>query len=132
MRRRTVFLLRRNTWLSKSILEFLKKIADDLNTPQALAVLQQVLKSNLPPSDKHKTILDFDQVLGLGFDAIRKLEKFSVPDYVQKLIDARALARANKNWAESDRIRDNLAVYGIVLQDRMEGTEWTFQELLED
>ncbi len=43
---------------------------------------------------------------------------------IEMLITSRAQARANKNWAESDRIRDELAKIGVVLEDRADGTIW--------
>jgi cysteinyl-tRNA synthetase len=43
---------------------------------------------------------------------------------VDALIEARLQARANKNWAESDRIRDQLTAMGVVLEDGKGGTSW--------
>jgi cysteinyl-tRNA synthetase len=43
---------------------------------------------------------------------------------IEMLIQMRAQARVNKNWAESDRIRDELAKAGVVLEDRADGTVW--------
>jgi cysteinyl-tRNA synthetase len=43
---------------------------------------------------------------------------------IEMLISARAQARASKNWAESDRIRDELAKVGVILEDRSDGTIW--------
>jgi len=43
---------------------------------------------------------------------------------IQALVDARARARASKNFAESDRIRDELAAIGVVLKDSKDGTTW--------
>ncbi|HET9933217.1 MAG TPA: hypothetical protein VFQ35_21080, partial [Polyangiaceae bacterium] len=47
---------------------------------------------------------------------------------VQARVEARAMARLNKDFAESDRIRDELAALGVALRDSPEGTEWTIEQ----
>ncbi len=49
------------------------------------------------------------------------------PDLVAKIIADRATARADKNWKESDRLRDELASLGVVLKDSKDGTTWEFR-----
>jgi cysteinyl-tRNA synthetase len=49
--------------------------------------------------------------------------KTEIPEDVQALIDARVQARADKNWAEADRIRDELASRGIILEDTKDGVK---------
>ncbi len=94
--------------------KFLQAINNDLNTPQALALIQELLKSNLDNKDKLATILDFDRVLGLDID---KANDESVPGEVKKLLEERNKARADKNWGESDRLRDEIKKLGYAIED---------------
>ncbi len=106
---------------------FIEKINDDLNTPQALTILQKVLKSDLQSDDKHATLMFFDQVLGLGFDQIKrqgklKMPVLEIPEQITSLITQRDVARAAKNWSESDRLRQEIEAAGYQLQDHEGGT----------
>ncbi len=56
--------------------------------------------------DKHATVLDFDRVLGLDLRAVDRPEE--LPAEVGRLVEARTKARLAKNWAESDRLRDEI------------------------
>ena len=87
--------------------------------PRAMAVIQDVLKSDLPDAEKHATVLDLDQVTGLKLDKV--LEKESIPPEIQEKVDARIKARENKNWALSDQLRDEIQVLGYMVQDSKEG-----------
>jgi len=98
--------------------KFIDSISDDFNTPQALALVWELLKSDLSGSDKLATILDFDQVLGLGLDKI-KTEK--IPKEVTKLADQRLEARVDKKWAESDKLREEIKKLGFEIEDDKEG-----------
>lgn len=100
--------------------KFVQAISDDFNSPQALAVLQEVLKSDLSDADKLATILDFDQVLGLGLDKVKK-EKVEIPKEVQALVKERDEARKNKDWAKSDELRDKIGELGFTVEDTSEG-----------
>ena len=77
---------------------------------------------------------DFDKIFGLKLDQPREeYAKKGANDNidtakVEALIAARKEARANKNWAESDRIRDELAAMNIVIKDSKEGTTWSVKE----
>jgi len=103
---------------------FLKVINDDLNTPQALAVLWELVDSNVPPSEKAATVLRFDQVLGLGLgDFIGNPLKVS--DEVEVLIQERATARAQKDWELSDQSRDQIHARGYLVEDTAEGQQLT-------
>ena len=94
--------------------KFASALSDDFNIPQALAVVWEVLKSDLSDFDKYATILDFDKVLGLGLDEIKE-EK--IPSEVIDLADKRLLARQEKNWQESDRLRDEIKKLGWEIED---------------
>lgn len=98
---------------------FLETVNDDLNMPKALACVQETLKSELEPSDKLATVLDFDRVLGLDLDKLGG--ELVLPAEITALLDARKQARANKEWAESDRLRDEIQNRGYIVQDSKDG-----------
>jgi cysteinyl-tRNA synthetase len=99
--------------------KFIGKVNDDLNMPRALAVVQEMLKSDISDADKLATILDFDRVLGLSLDQVDKSE--TLPEEIQKLIDDRQAARAAKDWAKSDQLRDALQDMGYAVHDTKDG-----------
>jgi cysteinyl-tRNA synthetase len=98
---------------------FLARVNDDLNMPRAMAVVQQVLKSDLCAADKLATVFDFDQILGLKLAQIGTRD--ALPPEIQSLVDARRQARADKNWALSDQLRDELQDLGYRVQDSRDG-----------
>ena len=99
--------------------KFLESINDDLNMPRVMAVIQEMLKSDISESEKHATILDFDRVLGLGLDQVDKPQ--DLPAEVQKLLEARRRARASKDFKASDRLRDEIQALGYEVKDTREG-----------
>ena len=103
--------------------KFLEKINDDLNTPQALAVLQEVLKSDLHSNDKYETIMDFDRVLGLGLNKIKRHGKLIIPSEIDELKNQRDTARAEKNWSKSDDLRKQIEALGYIVEDTADGTK---------
>lgn len=99
--------------------KFLAAINDDLNTPRAMAVVQETLKSDLDPGAKLAAVLDFETVLALDLERVGAAE--SLPAEVQGLVDARRQAREQKDWATSDRLRDELQALGYTVQDAKDG-----------
>ena len=99
--------------------KFMEAINDDLNIPRAMAVVQEMLKSNISDAEKHTTILDFDSVLGLRLDQLDKEQ--ALPGEVQKLVDARLNAREAKNFAASDQLRSEIETLGYQVQDTKDG-----------
>jgi cysteinyl-tRNA synthetase len=99
--------------------KFLEAANDDLNMPRAMAVVQEMLKSDMSAAGKHATVLDFDRVLGLSLDQVNRPEH--LPAEIQELVDARRRAREAKNWAESDRLRDEIQARGYSVKDTREG-----------
>lgn len=90
-------------------------IFDDLDTPQALALLWDLIKDeNISKEDKKATILDFDKVLGLGFD---NLKEEVVPREVMILVEEREQARKNKDFKKSDELRDKINSLGYTVED---------------
>ncbi|MFA5749691.1 MAG: cysteine--tRNA ligase [Candidatus Shapirobacteria bacterium] len=96
--------------------EFIKLMSNDLSTPEALALVWKLIKDeNIKNEDKKATILDFDRVLRLNLD--KKGIKEEIPEEILKLVDERQEARVNKNWAESDRLRDLIKNKGYLVED---------------
>lgn len=99
--------------------KFLQSINDDINIPQAVAVVWDLVKdSDVLPADKKVTLLDFDKVLGFGFDKIIKVE---IPEEVTKLAQEREIARINKDFKKSDELRDKIKSLGFEVKDTSEG-----------
>ncbi|MGW8187642.1 MAG: CysS/YqeB C-terminal domain-containing protein, partial [Desulfobacterales bacterium] len=86
---------------------------------RAMAVVQETLKADLDEADRLATVLDFDRVLGLDLDQLGNEER--LPAEVLKLIEARRMARAEKNWKASDRLRDEIQALGFAVQDAKDG-----------
>ncbi len=107
---------------------FKTAIFNDLNTPQALAVLWQAIDDQtLVAVDKLNLILHFDQIL--GFDLSNwKPSKIEIPSEVQALLELRKDARLNKNWEQSDALRVQIANYGFEVKDL--GAEQTITKKL--
>lgn len=104
--------------------KFSAALFDDLNTPVAVSVLFDLLKSQKTSDAEKKALaIDFDNVLGLRLcEAMEKQQVAAIPDDVQALVDARDAARTAKNWAESDRLRDELQRMGYEVKDSAQGT----------
>ena len=100
---------------------FLDAINDDLNMPLALSVVWDVVKNENKSKDLYNLLLKFDEVLGLDLKNYQKQENV-LPEEIANLVKERNEARQNKNWAESDRIRDILIEKGYAVKDSKEGT----------
>jgi cysteinyl-tRNA synthetase len=99
--------------------KFLQAINNDLNMPQAMAVVQDLLKSDLAPDVKLATVFDFDRVLGLDLQSAAAGQ--TLPEEIQTLADARLTARKEKQWALSDQLRDQIQSLGYAVQDTPQG-----------
>lgn len=115
--------------------KFKAALDNDLNTSLAITALYDVLKADTNDVTKRELIESFDQVLGL--DLLRHAAAWKEKEEaktaapageeaaaIEALIARRAEAKAAKNWAEADRIRDELKAQGIELIDTKEGTTW--------
>jgi cysteinyl-tRNA synthetase len=99
---------------------FIGAINDDVNTPEALSILWQLVDSDYPTSAKAESLLKFDRVLGLRLDTVVG-KPIEVPSEVHRLLDSRAQARKQQNWNESDCLRDEILVLGFVIEDTPQG-----------
>ncbi len=101
--------------------KFLEAINDDLNMPVAMSVVWDVIKNPAKSKKLQNLLLKFDEVLGLDLKNYQKQENV-LPEEIVNLVKERNEARSNKNWAESDRIRDILIEKGYTVKDSKEGT----------
>ncbi len=111
--------------------QFIRVMDDDLNTADAISAVFELVKdintkviTDAPAKElvEYATKL-FDELTGvLGLVYNRKTE--SLDDEIEKLIEARTQARKDRNWAEADRIRDELKAQGIILEDTAQGVKW--------
>jgi cysteinyl-tRNA synthetase len=100
---------------------FTEYINDDLNMPQALALVWEIIKDNrLSILSRQELILDFDKVFGLK---LSEIEIFEIPVEVDELIKARDIARFEKNWKLSDELREKIESFGFSVSDTENGTK---------
>jgi cysteinyl-tRNA synthetase len=99
--------------------KFKETVNNDLNMPRALAVVQELLKSDRDAGVKLATVIACDRVLGLDLDKVG--DGGALPDEIQTLVEARKQARADKNWAQSDHLRDKIQEKGYIVQDSPRG-----------
>jgi cysteinyl-tRNA synthetase len=117
--------------------KFLEAVSDDLNTSRGLAILWQVLKSNIPPVDKYHLVISFDEVLGLGLSEIRpkRIEEIEtksghkiftpVPLSTATIsrIEAREAVRSKGDFERADKLRLEISVKDrIQVKDTVGGT----------
>ena len=111
---------------------FVGALNGDLNTSVAVTAVYDVLKAKTNDATKLAALADFDQVLSLNLiaaaDVIRKKEAeeaaASADPEIDALVEARTAAKKTKNFAEADRIRDELKARGIEIIDTPQGTKW--------
>jgi cysteinyl-tRNA synthetase len=108
-------------WALARLEEFTAAVNDDLNLPRAFAALFALVRD----VNQHggapvlSVFRRMDEVLGFIF--FGKAAKTEIPAEIQALLTARADARAAKNWAESDRLRDAIAAAGWTVKDSKDG-----------
>lgn len=106
------------------VTKFEEVMFNDINTPQTIALIWTLLKDdNVSQEDKYRTLLSFDEILGLGLIDIRKEEDIIIPHDVKVLMEARASARLTYDYPESDRLRDEIAKHGFLVKDTNKGQE---------
>ena len=106
---------------------FWAALADDLNAPQALAAVSEALRTDdLSPADRWAVLADADRALGFGLaDAeAPDADQSGTDERIDALVAERQAAREAKDFATSDRIRDELAAEGVDIVDTGEGPVW--------
>ncbi|MDR6986292.1 cysteinyl-tRNA synthetase [Paenarthrobacter nitroguajacolicus] len=119
---------------------FTAAMDDDLNVPQALGVLHETVRAGntaLASGDVEAaktalySVLSMTDVLGLDAvkrpEAVQGREHAALEVLVEAQLEARAAARAAKDWAASDAIRDTLAAAGVVVEDGADGATWSLK-----
>ena len=111
---------------------FVNALNGDLNTSLAVTAVYDVLKAKCSDATKLAALADFDQVLSLNLlSAAEKLQQKqaqeaaeSADPEIDALVAQRTEAKKAKNWAEADRIRDELKARGIEIIDTPQGAKW--------
>ncbi len=101
---------------------------DDLDTPAAVVALRELERDEaIPAGSKFEAFAHLDRLFGLDLarDVGRPAAAAGLPAGAQELLDARAAARTAKDWADSDRLRAELAELGVSVVDTPQGQQWT-------
>lgn len=106
--------------------KFLEALCTDLDTPRAIQIVRAIEKDSLLSLDeKVGHFLFADQVLGLDLEREEVAKELS-PEQ-ETLLAERATARAQKNWSESDRLRELLENQGLIIKDSPNGQDWQWR-----
>lgn len=100
--------------------KFLEVLNEDLNVPKALAVVWEMVKADIPTSEKSAQLLEMDKVLGLELSKVIG-QKIEVPEAVMKLVEQRENARRNKDFKRSDELRHEIKRLGYEVEDSPQG-----------
>ncbi|MFH1536830.1 MAG: cysteine--tRNA ligase [Patescibacteria group bacterium] len=110
--------------------KFVELINNDLDMPGVLALMWELIKSDLESSKKLATLYEFDRVLGLGIREVfdqAETEKAEIPDEVLTLAEQRQIARDEKNFKASDDLRDQIEKLGYKIEDGE--SDWIIKKL---
>lgn len=102
---------------------FRAHLDNDLNLPEAIAVVWEVVKSNIPSTDKYDLIREFDEVLGLRLDLTDNPDQpEQIPEQVTNLMKQRENFRQTSKFAEADSIRLKIEELGYLIEDTPQGS----------
>ncbi|MBR6315030.1 MAG: cysteine--tRNA ligase [Clostridia bacterium] len=112
---------------------FIDAMEDDLNTADALGTVFELvrdLNTNVNEGVRSKALVShaieiFDELVGVLGLLYNRKQKDDLDSEIEALIEQRTAARKAKNWAEADRIRDELKARGIILEDTPQGVKWS-------
>lgn len=107
--------------------KFIETINDDLNITSGMSIVWDVVRNERKSKDFYDLLLDFDKILGLNLGEVSQEQKQELPNEIQEIIKKREQARNDKNWQESDRLRDELQHLGYNVKDTKNGMEVTRQ-----
>ena len=110
-------------WATKYLEDFTAAVNDDLNMPKAFAALFGLVRETNAHGGGNvlSVFRRMDEVLGLIFFGNAPKDDAGIPAGIQALLDKRAAARKAKDWAESDRLRDEIAAAGWTVKDSRDG-----------
>jgi cysteinyl-tRNA synthetase len=100
--------------------KFRNAVENDLNLPQAVAVVWEMAKSSIPEQDKWELISDWDRVLGLNLLQISL--KTDIPQDIQTMVKEREELRKTHQWPAADAVRQKIEAAGYLIEDKPEGT----------
>ncbi len=103
--------------------EFKNYLEDDLNIPNTITLIYDLLKSDVNDSTKIKLIKSWDQVLSLDLFKKEEIDEDLEKEILEKILE-RNEAKKNKDYSLADKIRDELLEQGIALKDTREGTTY--------
>lgn len=121
---------------SDEIKIFTEAMDDDFNTAKALAVLFDLAsKAQKAKNENNKEeaqrsyslLVKLSSVMGFTLDKAKSADNKLVEDLMNLIIEIRKQARTDKNWALSDKIRDELSLIGIIIKDTKDGSSWTIE-----
>lgn len=95
--------------------KFMDVVNDDLNTAKGLAVLWEMLGSNIPSLDKYDLAISFDEILGLKLNEAKTIE---IPENISSLMQEREKLREKGKFEEADKIRDQIKTLGFDVGDK--------------
>ena len=116
--------------------QFEEAMDDDLNTADALAAVYELVRdinTHVAAGVHSRRLCEqaselFDTLCGILGLVYNRAEEQSLDDEIEALIEQRNAARKAKNWAEADRIRDELKARNIILEDTPQGVKWKYAE----
>lgn len=104
---------------------FMEAVNDDLNMPLAMGIVWEIVRNQTKSKQYAELLLELDNILGLDLKNAKKYieeqEQIDLPQEILDLMEQRKKARENKDWAESDRIRDELKEKGYLVKDTKDG-----------
>ncbi|MFA6339003.1 MAG: cysteine--tRNA ligase [Candidatus Paceibacterota bacterium] len=113
--------------------KFLEHINNDFDTPQAIALLWELIKDdNISPADKKATLDYFDLALGLNIKVEAEKKAASVeeiPEEIKKLAEEREEARKNKDWSKADSLREEIKNLGYEVEDNSSGEDLKIKKI---
>lgn len=104
--------------------KFEAAFGDDLNVPQAVAIVWEVIKAYHKAPERYdskellKTLYDFDRVLGLG---LKDVESVRIPLTIFELVQEREIWRRTKDWKKADKVREKISEAGYIVNDTPDG-----------
>lgn len=104
--------------------DFFAFLEDDLKTPQATAILWEMVKSDLTSIEKLTLFNEFDLILQLGFKEKSELvEEKPLPEEIQRMLSERNVAREMKDWQRADELRNEIIMAGYKVKDAVDGEQ---------